>query len=131
MTFEYTITGDAVVLQKLRTLEQVITNAAPLEDVAKAALPALRIYPAELPNQKYVRTEDLKRGWQYGAPMASANGKVIHLFNPVDYAPPVYSDTSQAPIHQDRWKTRSELRDQIAPDVIAAFHAWVKGVLGR
>ncbi len=128
---EYTITGDAAVLAKLRTLEQTITNAVPLEDVAKAALPILRIYPPELPGQKYVRTEDLKRGWQYGAPMASANGKVIHLFNPVDYAPPVYSDMNQAPIHQNRWKTVSELRDQIRPDIITAFQAWVKGVLGR
>lgn len=129
MTIE--IHGDAAVLGKLRTLEQVLSTAPLLEDVAKAALPTLRIYPPELPNQKYQRTGNLGRGWQYGAASSSANGRVIQLFNPVDYAPPVYSDSSQQAAFQGRWPTRSELTDQIRPEVIAAFHVWVKGVLSR
>ena len=127
MTYE--ITGTEAVLLKLRTLEQTLATAPLLEDVAKAALPTLKIYPPERAGQRYVRSHELERGWQYGTPVSVASGRVVELFNPVAYAGLVYGP-DQAEIHKDRWKTVAQLRDQIAPQVLAGFEAWVKQVIG-
>ena len=123
----YEISGENVTLATLRTLEQTLSNAPLLEDVARAALPTLKVYPPELPNQRYVRTGNLGAGWQYGAASGGPSGRVIDLFNPVEYAGDVYG--AQKPAFVGRWKTVAQLRAAIAPQVRAGFEAWVKQVL--
>ena len=45
-----------------RALEQAIDTTPPLDAISAAALPILREYPPELPNQRYQRTGRLGRG---------------------------------------------------------------------
>ena len=59
---------------RLSALDQVLDTTPPLGDISAAALPTLRMYPPELPNQRYQRTGTLGRGWR-----ASAAGAVITL----------------------------------------------------
>lgn len=126
ISFDVQISGDTATIQRLSAIEHAIDTTPPLDAVRDAALPTLRIYPPELPNQRYVRTEELKHGWQ-----ANAAGTVITLDNPVDHAIPVYSDTDQAAIHRGRWKTLTELRKAVLPPVLDAYRAWVAQVVQR
>lgn len=119
------ITGDAATVRHLTAVEQAIDTTPPLDAVADAAIPIVRTYPPELPNQRYVRTGQLGRGWA-----AHAAGTVIHLDNPVEYAGRVYGP-NQGRAFVGRWKTPAELRAAILPGVLAAYRAWVKRIVGH
>ncbi len=95
--FEIVITGDRATVARLAAIEQAIDTTPPLDAISAAALPILREYPPELPNQRYQRTGRLGRGWQ-----AQAAGSVITLDNPVDYAGAVYGP-QQRRIFAGRW----------------------------
>lgn len=128
---EYSISGDAQVQAHLTQLISTLRYAdEPLTQAAQASLPTLRIYPPELPGQRYVRTGNLGRGWQYGGAQHEPDGASLHIFNAVPYAPDVYGDTSQRAVFAGRWLTRSQLVAQIRPIVVATFEAWRSKVLG-
>lgn len=118
--------GHTEVIQHLGAIEQAIERTPPLDEVKNAAMPILQAYPPERPNQRYRRTEDLKKGWS-----AKPEGSVITLDNPVSYAGLVYSDDNQAEVHKDRWPTRSKLRTTIQPAIIEVYRAWVRAILAR
>lgn len=123
--FEIVITGDRATVVRLAALEQAIDTTPPLDAISAAALPILREYPPELPNQRYQRTGRLGRGWQ-----AQAAGSVITLDNPVDYAGAVYGP-QQRRIFAGRWPQRPQQVAAILPRVLEAYRGWVTSILAR
>lgn len=105
---------------RLSALDQVLDTTPPLGDISDAALPTLRVYPPELPNQRYQRTGTLGRGWR-----ASAAGAVITLDNPVGYAGAVYGPNQRA-IFAGRWPQKQQQVQSILPGVLAAYQEWVE-----
>ena len=71
-----------------------------------------RIYPKRLPNQQYVRTYRLGRGWKITGPALRGGDLITEVTNDVSYAAKVYGTNTgqgQRPIHQGRWLTVSML----------------------
>ena len=124
-SFEIVISGDRATVARLSALEQAIDTTPPLDAISAAALPILREYPPELPNQRYQRTGRLGRGWQ-----ARGAGSVIALENPVDYAGAVYGPNQRA-IFAGRWPQKPQQVAAILPRVIEAYRAWVTAILAR
>lgn len=124
-SFELIISGDRQTVARLTALETAIDTTPPLDAIGAAALPILREYPPELPNQRYQRTGRLGRGWQ-----AAAAGSVITLDNPVDYAGAVYGPNQRA-IFAGRWPQRPQQVAAILPRVLDAYRTWVQAIVGR
>jgi len=70
-------------------------------------------YPPELPNQRYVRTGDLGRGWTDSTPMMSgdADSLLAVLANGVSYGPFVQGAEDQRAIFAGRWRTTDQITD--------------------
>jgi hypothetical protein len=66
----------------------------------------LRTYPPRLPNQKYIRTFNLKRNWQYTV----YSPRHAELNNLAAYAGWV-EGVEQAAVHQGRWPIAVEVAD--------------------
>ncbi len=81
---------------------------------------ALSQYPAERPGQTYVRTEQLKRGWQRATPLDQGRG--FQLINAVLYAGLVQGD-SQAWVHRGRWEKASEIAHDHEEEILALYEA--------
>jgi hypothetical protein len=82
----------------------------------------LAIYPGELPNQRYVRTGDLGRGWTEAAPVyiVTAGGGVdARLENPVSYADQVQGDDQQT-IFSGRWTLAATVLTEYEQDIYIA-----------
>lgn len=124
-SFELIISGDRQTVARLTTIETAIDTTPPLDAIGAASLPIVREYPPELPNQRYVRTGRLGRGWQ-----ASAAGSVITLDNPVDYAGAVYGPNQRAAF-AGRWPQRPQQVAAILPRVLEAYRTWVQAIVGR
>jgi len=67
----------------------------------------LRVYPAKLPNQKYVRTLNLKRNWQY----AVLSPTSAEIGNAAIYAGYVQG-VEQAAIHVGRWSKMVDIGEK-------------------
>lgn len=77
---------------------------------------AAQQYPPPLPQQQYVRTYDLQRGWTTPAQLTrSTNLVTARVVNPVDYSGYVQDATQQARIHQGRWPTTEQIEQRHAP----------------
>ena len=83
------------------------------EIIREPLLDTLRIYPPELPNQKYIRTFKLRRGWKAGIQRIDHNRFAIVVSNDVEYTSFVVGSLSealalavsfQADIHRGRWE---------------------------
>jgi hypothetical protein len=103
-----TITGLHAWMTRLQAMERAVLRGAEkgMETALRAMADTLADYPPELPNQRYVRTNDLHDGWANAdvvfAPMPG--GISGTMTNPIAYGPDVEGAT-QAPIHQGRWPT--------------------------
>lgn len=64
----------------------------------------LQHYPPKPANSKYVRTYKLREGWGF-----SGYGATTKVVNPVEYAPYVQGDDTQAYMHVGRWRTVSQV----------------------
>ena len=64
----------------------------------------LKHYPNKRPNQKYIRTYKLRRGWTFKAERTKTR-----IYNSVEYAPFVQGDKDQAWMHAGRWRTVSKV----------------------
>ena len=114
--------------QLVRTGLQNLTLAVPkigrnqIWKAMQRARTRAKIYPPELPRQKYVRTFRLRDNWKIGK--AGEIGYMIT--NPTPYTKYVMGDaygTRQAMIHVGRWTTiRTIIEEEIAtlPDEITA-----------
>lgn len=117
----FDISGAPETLRRLETLERTVDTTPPLSELNDAVLPILRLYPAERPGQRYVRTGTLGRGWR-----GSAAGQVVTLQNPVEYAGAVYGDSTQAAVHAGRWARLSELRTRVLPVALNIYREWIE-----
>lgn len=85
-----------------------------------------RIYPPKLPNQKYVRTFKLRRGWK--VTKAEADGGEVANVD-VPYNIYVQGDR-QAAIHQGRWSTDKSLATANEEKIIEIFNRAVTKAIG-
>lgn len=91
-----------------------------------AAPKGLRYYPPKPPNSKYVRTYDLRGGWQA---QKWGDGTKIKITNAVPYAPYVQGDGKQAWFHKGRWRTVSKIISDNRTVIDNAINAEVKKYL--
>ena len=120
----FDVSGAGETLAHLATIERVIDTTPPLDELKDAVLPIVQFYPEKRANQRYVRTEDLKKGWR-----AAPSGSVVTFENPVSYAGIVYSDEDQAEIHKGRWPVLSALRTKATPAVVAVYQAAIERIV--
>jgi hypothetical protein len=66
----------------------------------------LQYYPPKPSRSKYVRTYNLRFGWQANK---WGDGTKIKIINAVSYAPFVQGDGEQAWFHKGRWRTVSKI----------------------
>lgn len=116
----FDVSGAPETLRRLETIERTIDTTPPLSELNDAVLPILRLYPPELPGQRYQRTGRLGQGWR-----GSAAGQVVTLENPVDYAGAVYGP-NQRPIFAGRWPRLSELRTRVLPVALSIYREWIE-----
>ena len=78
-----------------------------LDDIAQDAAN----YPPERPNQRYVRSGDLGRGWTESEPLMSGSvtSLLAVLTNSVSYGPVVQGAEDQAAVHAKRWRTTDQI----------------------
>lgn len=92
-------------------------------------VPALADYPPELPNQKYVRTQNLERAWRNAQPefQVIPTGFESSIANSMPYSAwvqgPPEDDPHQAWMHKDRWKTTTTIADVRRVDIELDFEA--------
>jgi len=108
----YKVTGADAILHMLDgiRLDAIKGDVSSLlDDIATDAAN----YPPELPNQRYVRTGDLGRGWTDSTPMmqGDANSLLAVLTNSVGYGPEVMSAADQRAIFAGRWRTTDKIMD--------------------
>lgn len=82
-----------------------------------------KIYPPRLPNQKYIRTYKLKRGWR-SEKVTPTRGVVGN--RGVPYAQYVQDSKRQAAIHAGRWNTEQDIAAQSEKRVNKIFNDIVK-----
>jgi hypothetical protein len=70
-------------------------------------------YPPELPNQRYIRTGNLGRGWTDGNTLFQGGPTMLEAVreNSVEYAPDVMGAADQKAIFAGRWRTNEQLMD--------------------
>ena len=102
----------------------------PLANWAARMRAQIADYPPTLPNQRYVRTGTLGRGW---VDRVSGSGYGVKgvVGNAVSYAPRVQGAGTQEPIFAGRWKTDAEVlarnKRAIEADVLAEVNRVLAG----
>ena len=86
----------------------------------------LRTYPAEIPGQKYKRTGNLKRNWQY----AVLSAKSAEVSNMASYAGWVQG-VGQAEVHQGRWSIMMEVGERHLQEWIEKLSAKIGRIWTR
>lgn len=99
------------ILAQIGELDDLIGELAePTEEVLQLLKERMQEYPPERPNQRYVRTEDLKNGWdEY---VILAGDRLGLLRNNVPYGHWVQSEADQAWMHRGRWQTDKQVIDE-------------------
>lgn len=85
-----------------------------------------RVYPPKLPNQKYVRTFRLRRGWKVTRAEAEG-GEVANV--DVPYNIYVQDAKTQATIHRGRWSTDESLATANQTKIVEIFNKAVDKAL--
>jgi hypothetical protein len=87
------------------------------KSIREPLLDELKFYPPTLPNQKYIRTYRLRRGWKAGIKRLNGVTFALIVSNDVEYARFVVGSLAQAEsaaasfqaaIHQGRWPLASK-----------------------
>lgn len=122
----YKVTGADAILHLLSgiRLDAIKGDVSSLlDDIAADAAD----YPPELPNQRYVRTGDLGRGWTDSEPMmqGDATSLLAVLTNSVSYGPEVQGVEDQKKIFAGRWRNTDQIatawEDRAATRIEAAM----------
>jgi hypothetical protein len=100
-----------------------------LDAVNGMLLRVAQVYPPAVPGSTYVRTETLRDGWEPIGPFAAGEQGVGGVVNEVDYADYVMGDR-QAGVHQGRWKTAEQIRDEQEAAAVATVEAAVQRRIG-
>jgi hypothetical protein len=120
--FSLEIKGVDDLLRKLGTIEKVQDK---LQPVAQREIRRVReraqVYPPMLPNQRYVRTFKLRRGWADNVERVQS-GLVARATNRnVPYNIYVQGHGTQAGIHRNRWETNKQILERETPAIVRAF----------
>ena len=112
ISIAYTVSGVEAVLADLARIKPENAGAIVVDYLRDTLAPDAATYPPELPNQRYVRTGTLRRGWLEAEPTVSASGTdlLAVLENSTTYGDYVMGD-AQAAVHQGRWRTVDMLMD--------------------
>lgn len=126
----YTITGVEAVLADLARIRLDHAAAVLRDYLTDVVAPDAANYPAEIPGQRYVRTDTLKLGWTEAEPTVSATaGDVLAVLeNSTPYGDYVQGD-AQASVHAGRWRTVDMLMDAHEAGAAQAIEAWVGGLV--
>ena len=93
-------------------------------------LDLLRFYPPELPNQKYIRTYKLRRGWKAFIHQIDPRSFAVTISNAVDYTSFVVGSLAlaesvaasfQADIHKGRWPLATITAKKAFADFLQGF----------
>ncbi len=99
-------------------------------DIREPLLDTLRVYPPKLPNQKYVRTFKLRRGWKAFIQPISPNSFAVVVSNDTDYTSFVVGSLAQAvstaaqfqaDIHRGRWNLATTTVSIAFEDFLKAY----------
>jgi hypothetical protein len=139
MTESVKIVGLEPLLKKLDRLGKLPQTLRPVIGQQQTMIQKkLQHYPPELPNQKYVRTEKLKRSWVTRPPTFTRGGIRAIIFSDGtartkhgEYAPLVMDARRQMQIHRGRWQTTKSVAEDVAPGVNRAIKAAVDKELAK
>lgn len=121
------IEGMEGIVDALRELPDLTGEV--LRDASDAALygmvTPLAAYPPELPNQRYVRTGQLGRGWRGRPEFRQQRGFEFRgtLSNPTPYVERVQDIGKQERIFKGRWQTIQEVLRREMPRIESQFEA--------
>lgn len=104
-------------LADLRGLDSELEGAG--DDIAKVA----RVYPPERPNQRYIRTFTLQRGWRRSPARRTGGAVEVDVSNPTEYAPDVMGE-NQKPYFVGRWKRLRQIGEDQRGALRARAQAW-------
>lgn len=123
-----TIRGADELRAKLQAAGKAIppTFGAAMKDATALLRKEARVYPPKLPNQKYVRTFRLRRGWK--VTRAEAEGGEIANVD-VPYNIYVQGAKTQATIHRGRWSTDESLATVNQNKIVEIFNKAVDKAL--
>lgn len=123
-----TVRGADELRAKLQAAGKAIapTFGAAMKDATALLRKEARVYPPKLPNQKYVRTFRLRRGWKVQK-ADHTGGEVVNV--DVPYNIYVQGEGRQAGIHQGRWSTEKSIADTNAEKIIKMFEKAVAKAL--
>lgn len=126
INLSYKVTGTEAILRQLESIRLDALKgdvSSLLDDIAADAAH----YPPELPNQRYVRTGDLGRGWTDSTPLfqGDATSLLAVLTNSVSYGPEVMGVEDQRAIFAGRWRNTDQIvtawEDRAAAQIEAAL----------
>ena len=117
----FTIKGDKELIRKLGVLAAGQVYVNPIrESLTDDIRPEAQIYPPERPNQRYVRTYRLQKGWERPPTVRVSGGDVTgSLANRVPYGPWVQGWDTQAWMHRNRWSTNQGILRKLKGRVVA------------
>lgn len=103
-------------------------------------LDTLQFYPPELPNQKYIRTYRLRRGWKAYIQRINPNSFAIVVSNDVEYTSFVVGSLAQAvsvaasfqaDIHRGRWSLATTTVGMAFDDFLKAYDDKIASKLAK
>lgn len=125
-----TVTGVAETIQALSQLLDIAGLLPAFEAGGDVFLKYARIEPAERPNQRYVRTHDLRDAWDRQS-TTEPEAIAIDILNPTSYGPWVYGDSDQAWMHVGRWPTESELIAEAEGPIVVTIEQGIDDWIAR
>lgn len=123
------VTGMPQIIRALRQITDVNQLRGAMEGASQLLLEEAKRYPSPPPGSQYVRTYALRDNWQYSKPNVSGNTIQSDIFNTTPYGAYVVGATTQARIHQGRWKTTEEIANEQAALVADVIEAAVERII--
>lgn len=119
----YQLMGADEALRRLGALQSMHGLDMELEGVGDATLPKLRIYPPEVPNQRYLRKYKFRDSWKRRDAKRTGSEIEVDLDNPTSYGPYLVGD-DQAPAHRGRWWKLRTVAEEQRGVLRARVQAW-------
>jgi hypothetical protein len=127
----FSVTVDAgSVLAKLAALESLAGVEDALNDEADLLVADEQQYPAEVPGQRYVRTDHLKDMTYHHPAQRSGNTIFVDVASDAEYAGAVVGE-DQAPAFAGRWRKFKKVATDRKPRIAAALQAAIIRSWGR
>lgn len=128
--FDVRLSGDRLLDARLAQLERSDIYRRPMQDVMQMLREDAQSYPPELPNQRYIRTFTLRRGW-FARAIDQGDTLLGEVGNNVRYGPQVMDRFDQKPIHQGRWQTTRDILTENTRRIVDTFAAWIGRSISR